>query len=218
MSRDSDSDRTRILQRRAVFLSSALTALGCSAQPPQPADGPVVTIPDPPPADPAPTATPTATPEAPPPKDAPPGEQPSLEIPTDVGEVAKRKFEHFAKSMKRLYELLDEMAAALPEDCDILDAACDERWKKLALLGMEKGKVTMFLHHCPGSSDDAKRFEAFHKEHQDYRGRRQAQLDGRISRALASGGAAARKRWEDHQQQARAANPVPCLSFACRDW
>ncbi len=213
-----DSDRTRILQRRAAFLSSALTALGCSAQPPQPAGDPVVTLPDPPPAEPEPTAKATTTPEAPPPKDVAPGQQPSLEIPTDVGEVARKKFEHWAKSMKQIYELLDQMETALPEDCDILHSACDERWRKLALLGIELNKVGMFLHHCPGSSEDAKRFDAFRKEHQAYRGGRQAKLDGRIDRTLASGGDAARKRWVEHQQQARAAHPVPCLSFACNDW
>ena len=211
----SDTDRARILQRRAAFLSSALAALGCSAQPSSPKPDPVVAVPVPPPADTEPVVD--AKPPPPPPKPAT-GVRPSLQIPDDVGEIAKRNFEHLAKSMKQLYELLDDMGAAVPEDCDLLNAPCDKAWQRVAAIAVEMRRVQTFMHRCPGTSADAKRFAAFEKEHREHLGRRRAEVDARIHRAVAGGGDAARDRWEQHKRDAYTAKPYPCLSMRCEDW
>ncbi len=218
MTSPSDTDRARILQRRAAFLSSALTALGCSAQPPAPNPEPVVAVPVRPPVDTDPGANAEPPPPPPPPPPTVSTDKPSLAIPDDVGEVAKRNFEHFAKSMTQLYELLDKMEAAVPKDCTILKPACDEHWQRVAAIGLQMRRVQMFMHRCPGTSADAKRFAAFAEEHRKYRGRRQATVDARISAAIAGGGEAARKRWDQHKQEAYQAKPFPCLSMGCADW
>jgi hypothetical protein len=110
------------------------------------------------------------------------------------------------------------MEAAVPEDCTILKPACDEQWQRLAAVATELRRVRTFMHHCPGSSADAQRFEAYQKGHRVYLGHQEAKLTERIDQAIASAGDGGRQRWKEHQLEAQAAKPFPCLSFACADW
>ena len=120
--------------------------------------------------------------------------------------------------MKKLYALQEQMEGALPDDCSVLEPKCDARWKQVATLQAKMRKVRMFMHHCPGSSADAKRFAAFETAHREYFDARQAKVDGRIQAAVTSVGKGGDERWAKHLQDARKANPSPCLRFACVDW
>lgn len=210
-------DRAAILRRRAAFLGSTLAVLsGCSrGSPPPDAAGrsgsqPVVTV-----AEPAADAQAPADPL--PERSNPAGGHPSLETPPGVSEVARKKFEALAERMRDVYALFD--ALDVPADCDVTDSVCDDRWRKLADGLLELAERARFIVPvCKGSSESAKLYEQRAKEHADHVAELVKRIDQRIERALDGGGDAARRRWAEHEHEARRARPRVCLSFACSDW
>ena len=211
-----DEDRARILLRRAAFVSGTLAALGgCApARPAEPAPGSSpVTIPEQ-------TATEATTPPPPSKNPAEPvrGDTPSYDMPEGIGEQARENFQRLFDNMKRIHPILDAMEALVPERCSVLDSKCEDRWRQLAAKQNELKEIQTFMHTCPGKSEDAKLYAEREKEHLAHAGERQSKLAERIERALGGDGDRGRERWEKLQEEAYAAAPHPCLSFACRDW
>lgn len=215
-----DSDRTQILRRRAFFVSSALTALGCnnSGRPPEgqpssttePTAPPVTTAP----ATAEPTASATATASAAP---EPPREGPDLSTPPGVGSVAAENYAQLRETVAEIRKSIEGLASTLPDACKVTDQACDLQWRKLAegLLEIDKS-IRRLPPRCGGSSDEAKAYfktrDAARKDLEE----RVAALSKRISALVAT--QAEQERWAGHQADAKQANPEPCLKFACTDW
>lgn len=208
-----DDDRAAILRRRAFFVRSALTAtlgatqVGCPQEKPAPET--VTVLPDAPP----PTAAPTAS--APPPAPEPAVELPPLDVPTDVSAEARVHFEKLARDVPAIHAELADASKTLAERCPIDDAACDAHWEAIAKhLAEAKDALADLGPRCPGSSDDAKRFDERLALHANVIRARIDRLENRVASQLAD--AAAKKRWAEHQEAS--AIPRPCLKFACEDW
>ncbi len=215
-----DSDRAQILRRRAFFVSSALTALGCNnpGRPPegQPSSATEPSAPPTPtvtaPVEPTVTASATATPPEP-----PPSEGPDLATPDGVGEVAAENYKSLRESVAAIRKSIDELGASLPDACKITDQACDLQWRKLAegLLEIDQS-IRGLPPRCGGSSEEAKAFFKQRDAAREDLNKRVQALSVRISALVAT--QAEKERWTAHQQDAKQANPEPCLKFACTDW
>lgn len=205
----SDRDRRTILERRALFLGSALAAMGCGpkANTTEPAEQKVVSIPH--------SADTTPTEDAAPanPPDRAPstrGDMPPLDIPPGVSERARQNYEYLAKRMTAAHDILDEMEKLLPS-CDI--KSCEADWKQLAERHFElDGSYRTYT--CPGTSADAKAYEERAKLHHEFLEKRRSAVEGRITSTLGSGA----QRYEELRNDVARAHPRPCLSFACADW
>ncbi len=215
----SDDDRARILLRRAAFVSGTLAALGgCGAsRSAEPATAPkatAVSIPknetEEPPSAPVPE-TPRTKPSG------KPGEMPSFEIPSNIGQQARESFERLFSNMKRMHPVLDQMEQLVP-GCSVLDAKCEEAWRRLAVKQNELREIQTFLYTCPGTSADAKLFAEREREHLDYLEERKRSMLHRIRKALEPDGSRGEERWEKLVADAYSAAPYPCLSIACKDW
>ncbi|MCA9628813.1 MAG: hypothetical protein KC766_14140 [Myxococcales bacterium] len=217
-----DSDRAQILRRRAFFVSSALTALGCnsSGRPPEgqpssatePTAPPTVRVPTPA----GPTATTSAT--APPaPEEEPLGAAPDLSTPPGVSEITAQNYKSLREAVAEIRKQIDELGGSLPDACRITDQACDLQWRKLAegLLDIDKS-IRRLPPRCGGSSDEAKAYFVKRDAARDDLQARVAALGKRIRALVAT--QAEQERWEAHQVAAKQANPEPCLKFACTDW
>jgi hypothetical protein len=207
----SASERAAILRRRAFFVGSALTALtACPQQQQQSSGAPVVGVePAPAGSQPESPAQPTSQPAA------KPAKMPSIEIPDGVGKVAHAHYEGLVGQVKRIHAELDAANQALDDACDITDPQCDATWQLVAKHLVRAEDMTQDLEPlCPGSSDEAKAFEARVAEHSAFiEGRREA-LKKRLQVLLQKG--SARDRWAAHR--AEAAVPRPCLDYSCDDW
>lgn len=209
-------DRRRILERRAFFVSSALTVLtGCPPDTQAPATGSatpavVATVPETdagalPPA----TGSVSVAP-------APAGskvEIPPLTVPDDVSPVAKSHFERLRAVVPKIHAELEQAERA--SLCDIEDAACDPTWSAIAgHLAKAREERYDLPARCSGSSADAKRFEASLREHQRAIDKRTALIEARIAAALDS--EPKKNKWEAHK--AGASVRRPCLKYSCEDW
>lgn len=205
----SDRDRRTILERRALFLGSALAALGCGpkANTTEPAEPQVVSIPG------SADTTPTSDPEPTDPPERTPstrGDIPPLDTPPGVSERAKQNYEWLAKRMTAAHDILDQMEKMIPS-CDI--ESCDADWKKLAEKQYElDGSYRSYT--CPGTSADAKAYEERAKLHHEFLEKRRSAVETRLSTALGSG----TQRYDELRNEVARAHPRPCLSFACADW
>jgi hypothetical protein len=211
-----DADRAQILRRRALFMSSALAALGCSG-PAGSAKGapvpPVVSVPPP-------GAGADAGTEAPPkasPRSPPDGEMPPLDVPEGMGDDPRQQFDRLYGQVRDAHALLERLEKALPGDCTVTNAACDTRWRSIADGLLEYEEMFRFMQPiCKGSSAAAKLWEERARAHLEYLSKRRGRLDARIVELVQS--EPARTRWDQHQQDAQLARPQICLSFACTDW
>jgi hypothetical protein len=206
----SDRDRRTILERRALFLGSALAALGCGPKTntTQPADPQVVSIPG------SEDTKPTSDTEPTPPADRQPstrGDLPPLDTPAGVSERARQNYEALAKRMTAAHDILDEMEKMIPS-CAV--ASCEGDWKKLAEKHFALDDSFRFAHTCPGSSAEAKAYEERAKLHSDYYQKRRTGIEAQIATAVGSGD----QRYQELRNEVARANPRPCLSFACGDW
>jgi hypothetical protein len=212
-----EDDRRAILRRRTFFVTSALAALGSCGRPATPAADPepenVVTVP---------VAEDDAgeVAESPPPADrdaAADGDMPPMDVPDGVGEIAKRNYENLYRVMKESHRLLGEIEAALPK-CNVLDKACEPRFAALANKIQEMDELMSSLRACGGSSAEAKAYREREVAHFRHLAERKGKALAEIDRALAPGGSSAKDRWLALVQAAEAANPRPCLKYACPDW
>lgn len=203
-----------MLERRALFLGSALAALGGCARSSPPAEhaGPaVVAVPT------AATATAPATaadaglPE----RGAEPaaGDLPPLDVPDGASEAAQQRYEHLARVMTDAHRAIDDISASVPR-CDV--GSCEQEWRVLARKVFDLDGLFRFFYSCPGSSEEAKAYAAREQAHMKHYSERRTEMDEQIATALGSD--ASRRRWDQLLDDVRTANPVPCLSFACRDW
>lgn len=198
-----------ILERRALFLGSALALFGCGPKTntKEPAEPQVVSIPasadsaagSEPEPEPAPERTPSTR-----------GALPPLDTPPGVSERARTYYEALARRMTAAHDILDEMEKLIPS-CAI--ASCEADWRKLAEKQYELDG-TYRSYTCPGSSADAKAYEERARLHQEYLEKRRSGIETRLSSALGSG----TQRYEELRNEVMRAHPRPCLSFACADW
>ncbi len=204
-------DRRLILRRRALFVGSALAALGCGkggAPPEHASDKPVVVVP----AEPEGTdeeeeteiATDAGT-ERRVRKDAP-----SLQIPDGVSQTARQNYEHLAKTFGEAYDVLDDIETTLAS-CSIDDASCESRWRELAERQYEMEEAFRFFHICPGSSDEAKAFRERELAHRAY-------LDERRAEVWKDRSASSKTKFDEMVSTIRMSKPSVCLSFGCMDW
>lgn len=209
-----DPDRAQILRRRAVFMSSALAALGCSGGAPP---GKVAPVP-PVVAVPAPVQAADAGVEAPPKREArSEPDMPSYDVPDGVSDEARERFEQLFSQVREAHALLERLENALPAGCALTDPACDARWRGIADGLLDHDEALRFMQPvCPGSSQAAKLWEERSRAHRDYLAKRRGRLERRIVDIVKT--EAERARWDQHQEEANMARPQICLSFACPDW
>lgn len=212
-----DSTRRRILERRALFIGSALAGLGCGPSATPPTSPPPVVGVEPTQSSPSATAADGSARPEPAPK-AKPGKPPAIVVPEGASQQARQNYDALIKTMGQVHQLLGEAESLLPDSCDILDPACEGKWNEVAARFNDLRRVHTFSYFCPGSSDEAKQFAAVHAAQREAEQRRTGKLEARIAKALAPGGQAAELRWEDLKRKAYEANPHPCLSVACNDW
>jgi hypothetical protein len=210
-----DDDRARILLRRTAFLGGALAAIGCTTKPPAepPGSSAVVAVPE---SDPEPGDAGIE----PPPRKADAGRAglPSFDVPGNIGPKAREQFQRFFDSVKRIHPLLDDIETLIPEGCSVLDASCQDRWRRLASKQNQLREIQTFMYSCPGSSADAKLYAEREKEHLDYINERQKKINERLSKSLERDGKAGDDRYARIQEEAYSAAPYPCLSVGCEDW
>ena len=207
-----DPHRAAILRRRAVFISSALTALsGCPGgnQPKEPEPQPTSVVPVEPPGTsslPEPDGSAATVPSGP--------KLPPLDIPGGVTPRAKELYEQLAATIPGIHEQLDAADKRLSVACDITSSGCDD-WAAIAKTLAEVRDQTDDLYpRCAGSSYDAKQVQSRINKHTDFIRRRIQALEERIDRKLDSD--AEVKAWERTQRDN--AIPRPCLKYACEDW
>jgi hypothetical protein len=209
-----DADKRAVLERRALFLGSALAALGGCARTTPPAEH----------ADPAVVAVPTpgsATASAPSPDAGLPergekatlGDLPPLDVPDGASEAARQRYEHLARVMTDAHRAIDDISGSVPS-CDV--GSCEQEWRALARKVFDLDGLFRFFYSCPGGSEEAKAYAERERAHVQHYSERRTAMDKQIADALGSD--AARRRWDQLLDDVRTANPVPCLSFACRDW
>lgn len=146
---------------------------------------------------------------------APTRKLPPLDVPSDVSEAARTHFESLAQDVPAIHAELDAAAEALSTPCPIDRAACDAHWKSIATqLAKADDALANLGPRCPGTSDDAKRFEERLVAHANVIRGRIESLERRSDEQIAS--EAAKRRWQEHRDAA--AIPRPCLRYACEDW
>ncbi|MBI4952680.1 MAG: hypothetical protein HY908_11650 [Myxococcales bacterium] len=208
----SDPHRAAILRRRALFVTSALGALGCGGpRPPHPesgstASGAVVSVPTASGESPLAPASASATTSSHAP--APVGKLPPLDVPADVSEAARPYFEHLAAAVPDVHAALDGLP--VPRDCPIDKPACEAAWKELAegLVELDE-RIRRLEPRCAGSSADARRFEERLAAHRAHIAERRAALVAAVATTA---------RWVAMFEAAEQAAPRVCLKYACRDW
>lgn len=213
----SDDDKKAILRRRTFLVTSALAALGCTKTPPATTEPEkpeqVVVVPE------AETDA-GSTAEAPPPPDRQPsnlGDMPPTDVPPGVGEIAKRNYETLYRVMKASHEHLTAIETTIPS-CNVLDAACEPKFAALATRFVAIEEEMFSMRACGGTSAEAKAYREREAAHQKYLAERKQRALDDIAKALAPGGTKATERWKALQASAEAANPRPCLRYACPDW
>ncbi len=212
-----ENDKRRILERRALFISSSLALLSCGPKPPP--DTPVGTSPEiTVPADDAAAPKEDLVTTAPPERPETPPEAPVLEIPDGVSERTRTNYERMFKTVRSQLATIEAAAKKAPAACDVSQKNCEAEFRAVADALLDYHQSSRFSYFCPGSSDEA---IAFHKTKshlmRDVQARH-SELVQRLEQALSEGGADGKKEWARIEQEAAAARPHPCLSFACEDW
>jgi hypothetical protein len=206
-----DDNRAAILRRRALFVGSALTAIGCT---PQTKEGPTATTAPPsapvvsvaaPATSPAPSAT--VVPEEPAPKVA---GMPGYDKPEGLSEAANGNYDRLHKFMKESHAMLAPLAAKVPS-CKL--SGCEDDYRKAATVLTELTKDLRLFYICPGKSAEGQAFEPHKSAHMEFLRKRMGELDQRLS--TASGNA---EGWKALRSEIAMSKPTPCLSFACPDW
>jgi hypothetical protein len=212
----SDDDRKAILRRRTFFVTSALAAIGSCARTAPPATQPeqLVVVP---------SAEPDAgevTAEAPPAPERDASnldDMPPTDMPSNPGEIAKRNYETLYRVMKASHAHLTDIEMTLPS-CNILDQACDAKFAAIAAKLVEIDEELFGMRACGGTSAEAKAYREREAAHRKYLTDRRKRVEDEIERLAAKGGNGATERWVLLKKQAQAANPQPCLRYACPDW
>ncbi len=211
-----DRDRRRILERRALFLSSSLAVLSCGPKPPAeapPGSSTEVAVPE------QPTEGPKEDLVGPAPdrvEDTP--DEPTMEIPDGVSERAQQNYERLFKMVRGQLATIATTAKKVPAPCDVAAKDCEAQFRSVADSVLKYHESTRFSYFCPGSSDEAKEFEKKRSALTNQVRARYSELISKIEKALSDGSADGKKEWQRLEQEAAAANPHPCLSFACEDW
>jgi len=209
----SDWDRRTILERRALFLGSALATLGgCGRQSPAAEPQPPHVLSIPATNDEAHAAVDAPDAASPPRSPVSDGDMPPLDIPSGVSERARENYEALANRMTNAYGILTKMERSIP-NCSI--TSCEDKWRALAEKHISLDAGFRFAYTCPGNSADAKAYREREKAQMDYYAARRLRVEEAIYSALDAGG---NTRYEQIRAEIQSANPAPCLSFACSDW
>lgn len=216
----SDDDRKAILRRRTFFVTSALAAIGSCARTAPPATEPetqpeqVVVVPS---AEPDAGEVTTEAPPAPERDASNLGDMPPTDLPAKMGEIAKRNYETLYRVMKASHAHLTDIETTLPS-CNILDKACDAKFAAIATKFVAIDEELFGMRACGGTSAEAKAYREREAAHVKYLADRRKRAEDEIARILTPGGTQATDRWAALKKQAQAANPQPCLRYACPDW
>lgn len=155
---------------------------------------------------------------APPERPETPPETPVLEIPDGVSERTRTNYERMFKTVRSQLATIESAAKKAPAPCDVAQKDCEAEFRAVADALLDYHQSSRFSYFCPGSSDEAK---AFHKTKshlmRDVQARH-SELVQKLEQALSEAGADGKKEWARIEQEAAAARPHPCLSFACEDW
>ncbi len=211
-----NDDRETILRRRTFFVTSALAALSSCARTAPPPDQPSTSVVSIPQSDDDAGAVAVEPPA--PDRDAQAAtNSPPFDIPNGVSDTARQNYDVLYSAMRDVYRLLDEAEADLPS-CNILDAACEPRFARVADKLQEMGERLSRLRICGGSSAEAQTFGERQTAHFSHYQERRSALEAEIQHRTAEGGKAADERWAKAQEAARSAHPTPCLKYGCPDW
>ncbi|MEZ4221701.1 MAG: hypothetical protein R3B13_12290 [Polyangiaceae bacterium] len=211
-----ERDKRRILERRALFVGSSLALLSCGPKPP--AETPAgastaVSVPESPPTA---STEEVGVVEAPPERQ--PRSEPDFEVPEGVSERAREYYDHLFKSVRTQLETLDAAERKLPKPCDVTVPGCEAAFRGVADVLLDFEQSQRFSYFCPGSSAEAKEFAKAADRLRQQVTERHGELTKLIVAAMSGKGIDADKEWERIRQEAYAARPHPCLSFACADW
>ncbi len=207
--------REAILARRAIYLSTALAALGCTPKNTGPKEQNVtgtVTV--------SALGSASTAPTAKPPKVGAPWKQvmakaPPLGVPADVSPNEKAQLSALESGMKAQYDKLGKLWSEAPS-CDPSAAQC-QAWTKLAekvrttYLGMGRRGPSP----CPGVYGKTGSVVARRFAHQQYIGELWQQLETRFAASARSYGKASAERWQALLAEAKKPPSMPCLS-PCR--
>jgi hypothetical protein len=156
----------------------------------------------------------TAPPERP---ETAPGE-PAMEVPEGVSERTRENYERLFKTVRSQLATIATAAKKAPAPCAVSQQNCEAEFRAVADALIDYHQSTRFSYVCPGSSDEAKAFHELRSKLLSDVQRQHAELVQRLETKLTAAGADGKKEWARIEQEAAAARPYPCLSFACEDW
>lgn len=215
--RDDGDDRQAILARRAIFVTTALAALGCSSQSGQ--GTPSTTGVEPsgaltPSASAISSAAPTTTASAAPDPAAREASwqkalagAPPLAVAASIPAREKPELEHVQKEMASLYDRLGKAWRAAPVHCGPSDSRCSKSWQEVAatLAEVQDGLRGPLCGWRMGVASVARTVA-----HRDYLQALIARLDAELSAAANQRGETAA--WAALKSDA--VKPTPCLKCA----
>jgi len=142
----------------------------------------------------------------------------AFDIPAGLSEKGQQNYERLASLAQTQAGTIRAAEEKIPRVCDAESPECKAALHEIALLLLDHEQSRRLSYFCPGTSKEAK---AFAEVERRIKARLLEQHEGLIRKIIAAippGAAAPEKVWEGALTQARAARPMPCLSFGCGDW
>jgi hypothetical protein len=202
--------RDRILARRARFIGSAVTLLGCSPSA-RPSNVAVV--------EPIDAAVPTATATVPEPvRDAGTPDVArkagrAITIPEGISDETRARYERLDASVSSFRDNASQIEADMKTAPKCPGSACDEFWRKMAgRLEELQQQASWFGFYCPNKREETDRFLEEVDRQKNMAGITVAKLRERAAGAVGQG------RFDRYQAEWDAAHPRPCLSVICDRW
>lgn len=204
----SNRHREAILARRALYLSTALTALGCPSR-------------ETPPTDPIETAATaradkrkkrkTALPENTPWKEVM-AKAPPLDVPASAPERERQHLENLRKDVERKYEVIRAVWIQTP-GCDPAASSCRD-WKAVADAAQKMYRATegMSFGACGGANGTTGSVVARRRAHNQFIGALVAQAEAHLEKLAIHFGPDGASEWGVMLKEAKKPPPHPCLS------
>lgn len=146
---------------------------------------------------------------------------PPIVEPSGQSELVAGFYHRFNQSMSRVQELFRQLDSAMPAPCaDIAASACINSLRQYAKLERELTGVTRFIGPvCDGSSEQAKAFEEYARNHLRYVDSKRKALEALLGERISPHGEPGQEALDDARALAAAEQPLPCLSFGCpKNW
>ena len=142
----------------------------------------------------------------------------AFDIPAGLSGKGQENYERLADLARSQSATLRAVEEKIPRGCDPRSAECKDALREMALLLLDYEQARKFSYFCPGTSDEARAFGEVAQRIKERLSAQHRELIRKIIAAISPGATAPEKAWEDAFAQARAARPMPCLSFGCGDW